>query len=266
MSNRMLLSGIWLAGSLVAQVQRASIVGTVTDKSGSVISGAVVKITHESTNTSASLLSGDAGNYSACVPAAVQVGHGRPEHPHWSADLQLRPDADQEHPVLRSAPADLPDRVLQRVQHAAIHAAREPDRGYRRRNHLGDRPALAANSVRAQAGVLNCGLQSSRTTIEVGRVPCYLANKIGLPACRIHGEATRGTTQASGVRIHLCEMSPGFRVDCNDGVRVSDGAREVIEDVPVLFPCRGHTASVIGKSLTRFDLLTGNERRQPDFG
>ena len=81
MSHWRFFAALWLAGSLIAQVERASIVGTITDKTGSIITGAVVKITHESTNTSISVTTGEAGNYSApnlAPGSAIRVGW-RPE-------------------------------------------------------------------------------------------------------------------------------------------------------------------------------------------
>ncbi|HZO51857.1 MAG TPA: carboxypeptidase-like regulatory domain-containing protein, partial [Bryobacteraceae bacterium] len=48
-----------------AQVERASIVGTVTDKSGAVVPEALVRVTSEATNTTIELTTGESGNYSA---------------------------------------------------------------------------------------------------------------------------------------------------------------------------------------------------------
>jgi hypothetical protein len=47
------------------QVERASITGTVTDASGGIIPGATVKVTDEMTNTTVSLLTDSAGEYTA---------------------------------------------------------------------------------------------------------------------------------------------------------------------------------------------------------
>ena len=54
-----------LIGFLSSQVERATIVGTVTDNTGSVIPGASVKVTEESTNTSITLQTDSAGEYRA---------------------------------------------------------------------------------------------------------------------------------------------------------------------------------------------------------
>src|ERR1700749_2515229 len=54
-----------LSASLFAQVERGTIVGTVTDNTGSVIAGASVKVTEESTNTSTSLQTDSAAEYRA---------------------------------------------------------------------------------------------------------------------------------------------------------------------------------------------------------
>ncbi|MGH9660748.1 MAG: carboxypeptidase regulatory-like domain-containing protein, partial [Bryobacteraceae bacterium] len=60
---------------LHAQVERASIVGTVTDKSGALVPGAAVRVTAESTNTTIEVSTGDSGNYSApnLVPGSYTV-------------------------------------------------------------------------------------------------------------------------------------------------------------------------------------------------
>jgi hypothetical protein len=54
-----------LIGFLSSQVERATIVGTVTDNTGSVVPGATVKVTEESTNTSITLQTDSAGEYRA---------------------------------------------------------------------------------------------------------------------------------------------------------------------------------------------------------
>ena len=58
-----------------AQVERASIVGTVTDKTGAVVPGTSVRVTAESTNTSIEVSTGDSGNYSApnLVPGSYMI-------------------------------------------------------------------------------------------------------------------------------------------------------------------------------------------------
>ena len=45
--------------SASAQVERASIVGTVTDKSGAVVPEALVRVTSETTNTSFEVITGE---------------------------------------------------------------------------------------------------------------------------------------------------------------------------------------------------------------
>ena len=61
--------------SALAQVERASIVGTVTDKSGAIVPEAVVRVTSETTNTSFEVMTGESGNYSApnLVPGSYTV-------------------------------------------------------------------------------------------------------------------------------------------------------------------------------------------------
>jgi hypothetical protein len=63
------LRGIFVALSLsfacLAQVERATIVGTVTDKSGAALPGVTVQVIHESTNTTVTLQTDAAGEYTA---------------------------------------------------------------------------------------------------------------------------------------------------------------------------------------------------------
>jgi len=59
------LSLLVIAAVCPAQVERASIVGAITDKTGAVVAGVEVKVTHETTNTVAALRTDDSGNYSA---------------------------------------------------------------------------------------------------------------------------------------------------------------------------------------------------------
>ena len=54
-----------VSSNLVAQVERASLVGTVTDSSGAVIPGVSVKVTSEGTNASVNLETDAAGEYRA---------------------------------------------------------------------------------------------------------------------------------------------------------------------------------------------------------
>ena len=62
---RMSLLAALCAVSLYAQVERASIVGTVTDRTGAVIPDARVRVTHESTNITIEVRTESSGNYSA---------------------------------------------------------------------------------------------------------------------------------------------------------------------------------------------------------
>ena len=91
------------------------------------------------------------------VPAAVQLGQCRPEHSDRPAHLQLRPDPGEEVYVERVEANPVPLGILQRVQHAAIHAARKHHRRHRRRHHFGDGSAFAANSVRAENSGFEAG-------------------------------------------------------------------------------------------------------------
>src|SRR6266852_3226690 len=50
---------------LLAQIERASIVGTITDKSGSVVPGVEVTVTNESTNARVTTRTDESGNYAA---------------------------------------------------------------------------------------------------------------------------------------------------------------------------------------------------------
>jgi hypothetical protein len=53
------------AVSLFAQVERASIVGTITDRSGATVPDVQVMVSHEGTNTTMLVRTGESGNYSA---------------------------------------------------------------------------------------------------------------------------------------------------------------------------------------------------------
>src|SRR5579884_3695247 len=59
-----LISLAFLAASY-AQVERASLAGTVTDNSGAILPGVGVKVTNEGTNTTVSLMTDAAGDYRA---------------------------------------------------------------------------------------------------------------------------------------------------------------------------------------------------------
>lgn len=60
---------------LVAQVERASIIGAVTDKSGAVMAGVQIAVTNEATNTSLNLTTDTAGTYSAVnlIPGSYTI-------------------------------------------------------------------------------------------------------------------------------------------------------------------------------------------------
>ena len=62
---RALLALVLFAAICLAQAERASITGTVTDSSGAAISGATVKVTDEATNNTLTLQSDSAGQYTA---------------------------------------------------------------------------------------------------------------------------------------------------------------------------------------------------------
>jgi hypothetical protein len=61
---------------LYGQVERASIVGTVTDSSGGAMPGVQVEVTNEATNTTTRLVTDSAGSYSAVnlIPGSYTVG------------------------------------------------------------------------------------------------------------------------------------------------------------------------------------------------
>src|SRR3982750_4649041 len=63
-----------------AQVERASLVGTVTDNSGAVLPGVVVAVTNEGTNTSLNLTTDAAGEFRAVnlTPGSYSVGVEKP--------------------------------------------------------------------------------------------------------------------------------------------------------------------------------------------
>jgi uncharacterized surface anchored protein len=62
---RILLLGVALVITSMAQVERASVVRTVSDKTGAVVAGVDIKVTHEATNTTWSLRTDESGNYAA---------------------------------------------------------------------------------------------------------------------------------------------------------------------------------------------------------
>ena len=67
---------IGLVVPLYGQVERASIVGTVTDTSGAVMPGVQVEVTNEATNTTTRLITDSAGSYTAVnlIPGSYTVG------------------------------------------------------------------------------------------------------------------------------------------------------------------------------------------------
>lgn len=64
-----------LAAPAAAQVERASIVGTIRDGTGAVVPGVSIRVTHESTNTTTTLQSSGTGNYTAVnlIPGSYTV-------------------------------------------------------------------------------------------------------------------------------------------------------------------------------------------------
>ncbi len=65
--------------ALLAQVERAAIVGKVTDKSGAAMPGVDVLVTNEATNTSTVLASDESGGYAAVnlIPGSYKVAASR---------------------------------------------------------------------------------------------------------------------------------------------------------------------------------------------
>jgi hypothetical protein len=66
---------IAVSGLLIAQVERASIIGTVNDPSGAAIVGAQVDVTNEATNTTVRLVTDNAGTYTAVnlIPGSYTI-------------------------------------------------------------------------------------------------------------------------------------------------------------------------------------------------
>src|SRR4051794_22498542 len=64
---------------LSAQVERAAIVGSVTDKSGAAMPGVAVQVTNEATNTSTMLASDESGGYTAVnlIPGSYKITASR---------------------------------------------------------------------------------------------------------------------------------------------------------------------------------------------
>jgi Carboxypeptidase regulatory-like domain len=87
MMNRLTHMRLWfiaatalvLASLAYAQVERASLAGTLTDNSGAVLAGVSIKVTNEGTNTSVDLETDAAGNYRAVnlTPGSYSVEAGK---------------------------------------------------------------------------------------------------------------------------------------------------------------------------------------------
>src|SRR4029453_4538305 len=63
-----------------AQVERASIIGNVTDKTGAVLAGVVVTVTHEETNTAIKVPTSDTGAFTAVnlIPGSYTISASLP--------------------------------------------------------------------------------------------------------------------------------------------------------------------------------------------
>ena len=63
-----------------AQVERASIIGNVTDKTGAVLAGVVVTVTHEETNTAIKVTTSDTGAFTAVnlIPGSYTISASLP--------------------------------------------------------------------------------------------------------------------------------------------------------------------------------------------
>lgn len=75
------LIGLWWAlAPAMAQVERAAVVGTVTDKSGASMAGVEIVVTNEGTNTSLRVLTDDAGAYSVpnLIPGSYTITASKP--------------------------------------------------------------------------------------------------------------------------------------------------------------------------------------------
>src|SRR5579872_1398733 len=66
---------LMVASVAYGQAERASLAGTVTDNSGAVLPGTIVKVTNEGTNTSVSLETSAAGEYRAVnlIPGSYTI-------------------------------------------------------------------------------------------------------------------------------------------------------------------------------------------------
>nr|MDQ2899310.1 TonB-dependent receptor [Acidobacteriota bacterium] len=77
--GKFLMAFVSFAALATAQVERATLVGAVTDNSGAVLPGVQVKITNEGTNTSSTLTTDAAGAYSAgnLTPGSYTIEAGK---------------------------------------------------------------------------------------------------------------------------------------------------------------------------------------------
>lgn len=77
---RLLFIALIVTASLYGQVERASIVGTVTDRTGAVVPDTRVRVTHEGTNATLEVRTEASGNYSApnLVPGSYTVTAEKP--------------------------------------------------------------------------------------------------------------------------------------------------------------------------------------------
>jgi hypothetical protein len=68
-----------LVPPLNSQVECASVVGNINDKSGTAMAGVAITVTNESTNTSTRVQSDDAGAYTAVnlIPGIYSIGASR---------------------------------------------------------------------------------------------------------------------------------------------------------------------------------------------
>ena len=65
--------------NLTAQVERASIIGNITDKSGAAMAGVAITVTNETTNSRVSVLTDDAGAYTSVnlIPGSYTINASR---------------------------------------------------------------------------------------------------------------------------------------------------------------------------------------------
>src|SRR5260370_1907531 len=104
MSKRSILAFAFLvlAANLLQAQNLGSISGLVTDKTGSVVPGATVKLTNQDTGLVRTFTTSDSGNYTApALPAGTHTPDapppGFPTHPHTRLTLNL-PDTLPQQP------------------------------------------------------------------------------------------------------------------------------------------------------------------------